>query len=140
MQILSYRLDAFIPFEKDSIEKFLVLCEEAINNMTSDEKIIFKLKSATHELLTNSLEHGYNKNAGKVSFYMERKDSSILLEMADEGSGLDISSLSLENRNLDLNTIKGRGWGLLIIKKLSDNMEISQNSPNGTRISVSITV
>lgn len=140
MQILSYRLDAFIPFEKDSIEKFLVLCEEAINNMTSDEKIIFKLKSATHELLTNSLEHGYNKNAGKVSFYMERKDSTILLEMADEGSGLDISSLSLENRNLDLNTIKGRGWGLLIIKKLSDNMEISQNSPNGTRISVSITV
>jgi len=51
MQILSCKLNAHIPFDKDSIEKFLSSCEEVINNMTSDEKTVFKLKSATHELL-----------------------------------------------------------------------------------------
>ncbi len=61
MQILSYKLNAHIPFDKDSIEMFLSSCEEVINNMASDEKTVFKLKSATHELLINSLEHGYKK-------------------------------------------------------------------------------
>lgn len=138
MQILSYKLDAFIPFEKDSIETFLCLCEEVINNMTLDEKVIFKLKSATHELLINSLEHGYKKRAGKVFFSMEKRDNSILLEIADEGSGLKTSSIDFDKRNSDLSTLKCRGWGLLIIKKLSDDMHITHNLPQGTKVSVSI--
>jgi len=43
MQILSCKLNAHIPFDKDSIEKFLSSCEEVINNMTSDEKTIVYL-------------------------------------------------------------------------------------------------
>ncbi|NLD48938.1 MAG: ATP-binding protein, partial [Clostridiaceae bacterium] len=138
MQILSYKLDAFIPFEKDSIETFLCMCEDVINNMTVDEKVVFKLKSATHELLINSLEHGYNKNAGKVSFYMEKRASSIVLEISDEGSGLNVPSISFNKQNSDLSTLRDRGWGLLIIKKLSDDMKITHNSPKGTKVSVSI--
>ncbi|MDQ2085685.1 ATP-binding protein [Herbivorax sp. ANBcel31] len=140
MQILKYTLEAFIPFDKDSIEKFLFLCEETINNLTSDEKIIFKLKSATHELLINSLEHGYGKNSGKVSFSMQKTKHSILLEMTDEGSGLNPSILNLENQCKDLNSIKDRGWGLMILNKLSDNMVIASNKPKGTKISVFISV
>jgi len=49
------------PFRQRQHRKFLSSCEEVINNMTSDEKTVFKLKSATHELLINSLEHGYKK-------------------------------------------------------------------------------
>lgn len=138
MQILSYKLNAYIPFDKDSIEKFLFVCEEVINNMTSDEKTVFKLKSAAHELLINSLEHGYRKSAGKVSFSMEKSENIIKLEMSDEGFGLDTSLLNLEKNNLDLSTVKGRGWGLLIIKKLCDGMEITPNSPNGTKVTVTI--
>lgn len=140
MQILSYRLDAYIPFEKDSIETFLCMCESAINNMTMDERVIFKLKSATHELLINSLEHGYNKNAGKVSFFMEKRNCSIVLEMSDEGTGLNPASIDYQKQNLDLGTLKSRGWGLLIIKKLSDDMKITNNSPSGTKVSVSICI
>ncbi|WP_010248094.1 ATP-binding protein [Acetivibrio cellulolyticus] len=140
MQILSYKLDAFIPFDKDSIEDFLVLCEDVICKMTSDEKAIFKLKSATHELLINSLEHGYNRNAGTVSFYMKRHPDKITLEMTDEGSGFDTSLLKSENLGTDLNSIKGRGWGLMIIKRLSDSMEITPNTPKGTKINISISL
>ncbi len=140
MQILSYKLDAFIPFDKDSIENFLILCEDVICKMTSDEKTIFKLKSATHELLINSLEHGYRKDAGNVSFYIKRHLDKIILEMADEGSGFDTSRLSSENLDTDLNSINGRGWGLMIIKRLSDSMEITSNNPKGTKITISISV
>ncbi|NLP15359.1 MAG: ATP-binding protein [Clostridium sp.] len=138
MQILSYKLNAYIPFDKDSIEKFLFVCEDVINNMTSDEKTIFKLKSATHELLINSLEHGYGKSAGEVCFSMSRKENMIQLEMSDEGTGFDASVLNLDEQNMNQDTLKGRGWGLLIIKKLCDSIQISPNTPRGTKVTVSI--
>ena len=138
MQILSYKLDAFIPYESDSIENFLVLCEDAICKMISDEQAMFKLKSATHELLINSLEHGYKKDGGNVSFSLIRHSDSITLEMSDEGSGFDTSLLNLENLGSDLTSIQRRGWGLMIIKRLSDSMEITPNTPRGTRIIISV--
>jgi stage II sporulation protein AB (anti-sigma F factor) len=138
MQILSYKLDAFIPFENDSIENFLILCEDAICRMISDEQAMFKLKSATHELLINSLEHGYKRDGGNVSFSLIRDSDKITLEMADEGSGFDTSLLNLENLGKDLSSIKRRGWGLMIIKKLSDSMKITPNTPRGTRIIISV--
>lgn len=138
MQIISYKLNAYIPFDKDSIEKFLFVCEDVINNMTSDEKTIFKLKSATHELLINSLEHGYGKSAGEVCFSMSRKENMIQLEMSDEGTGFDASVLNLDEQNMNQDTLKGRGWGLLIIKKLCDSIQISPNTPRGTKVTVSI--
>lgn len=140
MQILSYKLDAFIPYDKDSIEDFLILCEDVICKMTSDDKTIFKLKSATHELLINSLEHGYNKDAGNVSFFIKKQLDRIVLEMCDEGSGFDTSQLKANNQGNDLNSINGRGWGLMIIKRLSDSMEITSNNPKGTKITISISV
>lgn len=138
MQILSYKLDAFIPYESSSIEDFLVTCEDAISKMISDEQATFKLKSATHELLINALEHGYKKDGGNVSFSLVRHSDSITLEMSDEGTGIDTSQLNLENLGNDLTTIKRRGWGLLIIKRLSDSMEITPNTPRGTRIIISV--
>lgn len=138
MQIIKYKLEAYIPFENDSIEKFLFLCEETINNLTSDKEIIFKLKSAAHELLINSLEHGYGKNSGKVSFLMEKTEHSIILEMADEGSGLNPSALDLEKQYADLESTSDRGWGLMILKKLADKMVITPNKPKGTKVSISI--
>lgn len=138
MQILKYKLEAYVPFDNDSIEKFLFLCEETINNLTSDKEIIFKLKSATHELLINSLEHGYGKTSGKVSFLMEKTDNSITLEMTDEGSGLNPLFLDFEKQCSDLDSTSDRGWGLMILKKLSDNMVITPNKPKGTKVSISI--
>jgi anti-sigma regulatory factor (Ser/Thr protein kinase) len=138
MQIISYKLNAYIPFDKDSIEKFLFVCEDVINNMTSDEKTVFKLKSATHELLINSLEHGYKKSAGEVCFSMIRKGNVIQLEMSDEGTGFDASILDIEEQNMNPDTLRDRGWGLLIIKKLCDSIQISPNIPRGTKVTVSI--
>ncbi len=140
MQILSYKLDAFVPFKNDSIESFLVLCEDVISKMISDEKTNFKLKSAIHELLINSLEHGYKKNGGKVSFFVERNEDMITLEIADEGTGFDPSLLNYENLDTDMESINRRGWGLMIIKRLSDIMKITPNSPKGTKITVSISL
>lgn len=138
MQILNYNLEAFIPYDEDNIEKFLTICEDAIDNITNDEKPKFKLKSAIHELLVNSLEHGYKKNPGKVSLSIKRTEDSILFELCDEGNGVDLETLNLNRRVSDMNSMSSRGWGLTLVNNFSTNLKIVPNNPKGTKITLTI--
>ncbi len=138
MQILNYNLEAYIPYDEENIEKFLMLCEEAINNITNDEKPKYKLKSAVHELLVNSLEHGYKKNPGKVSLSIKKVDNSIFFEISDEGNGLDFSSIDLNREVSDIENATCRGWGLTLVNVFSDSLKIAPNQPKGTKVSLVI--
>ncbi len=140
MQILNYNVEAYIPYDEENIEKFLALCEDAINNITDDEKSKFKLKSAIHELLINSLEHGYKKKPGKVSISIKKINNSIFFELSDEGKGLDFSSVNLKRQVSDMESITSRGWGLTLVNAFSDNLKIVPNKPRGTKISLTISL
>ena len=108
------------------------------DNIATSEETRFKLKSAIHELLINALEHGYKKSSGKVSLSISKEDKNIFLEVSDEGSGLDLSRINLNRKELNIDVVSGRGWGLLITNKLCDNMKIISNIPNGTTVSLKI--
>jgi anti-sigma regulatory factor (Ser/Thr protein kinase) len=138
MQILNYNLEANIPYDEENIEKFLILCEEAIDNITKEEKPKYKLKSAVHELLQNSLEHGYGKNPGKVSISMKKLKNSIYFELIDEGSGLDCSTIELKREVSDLESATSRGWGLTLVSAFSKDLKIVPNEPRGTKVSLYI--
>jgi serine/threonine-protein kinase RsbW len=140
MQILDFRIEAFVLFDAVSIEKVTVLCEEAIIGITSNEKARFNLKSAINELLVNSLEHGYNKQSGKVCINIRRDAGSVFIEICDEGSGIDLDKINLNRNITELDTVTERGWGLAIINKLSLNMKVSRNYPKGTIISLNIPI
>jgi serine/threonine-protein kinase RsbW len=138
MQILNYKLEAFISYKVDSIEKLFTACEQAIEYITDDEKVRFKLKSALHELITNSMEHGYNKDSGKISVSLKREKESIIFEIADEGDGFDISTMKSDRALEDLDMTTARGWGLIITQNLLENMSITPNTPKGTKITIVI--
>lgn len=140
MLITNFKLEAYLASEQESIEEFLSLCEEAVQYITTNDQIQFKLKSALHELLTNALEHGYNSHSGKVSVSMSRDENSITFEVSDEGEGLDPSSIDINKTLNNIDEASSRGWGLLITNKLSRTMSILPNSPKGTRISITIPV
>jgi len=138
MQILNYNLEAYIPYDEDNIERFLTLCEEAIENITDSDAPRYRLKSAIHELLINSLEHGYKKSPGKVSLSLKRTEDSILFELCDEGNGVNINELNLNREVSDFNSMSSRGWGLSLIYKYSSSFQITPNTPKGTKISLTI--
>jgi serine/threonine-protein kinase RsbW len=138
MQILNYKIEAYVQFNEASIEELLTLCEEVADNIAAGEETRFKLKSAIHELLINALEHGYKKSSGKVSLSISKEDKNIFLEVSDEGSGLDLSMINLNRKELNIDVVSGRGWGLLITNKLCDSMKIIPNVPNGTTVSLRI--
>lgn len=136
MQVIKLDVEAFLSFNENDIESFLILCESIINNIANDTDTKYKLKSAIHELIVNSLEHGYNKESGNISISLKTLDDSIIFEISDNGHGLDISSIDLNKTVSDLDSLSSRGWGLAITNKLSDSMEITKNGVNGTKISL----
>lgn len=140
MQILSYRLEAFVAYDESSIEALFELCEQAMGYITTDEKAQFTLKSAIHELVVNSLEHGYKRSPGKISVSIKKESNHILLEIVDEGTGITPSSLSLNRQLKDIESAPQRGWGLYITDKLSENIKIIPNTPKGTIISVVVSI
>ncbi len=76
--------------------------------------------------------------APNVSFFIEKQEHTIQLEISDQGMGFDTSALNIEKDNTSLSTIKGRGWGLYILKKLCDNIQITSDPLKGTKVTVSI--
>ena len=138
MQILSYKLEAIVGFNEESIEQFLTLCEDIIYKMTADERVRYKVKSAVHELVINSLEHGYKMKSGKISFSIRKAGDSLIIEFCDEGHGLDSSCINLGREIFDIESAPSRGWGLAITNKLFNKMEITPNKPSGTKISITI--
>jgi anti-sigma regulatory factor (Ser/Thr protein kinase) len=136
MQVINLDVEAFLSFNENDIESFIILCEGIVENITKDSETKYRLKSAIHELIVNSLEHGYNKSAGSVSISLKKSKDFIIFEISDKGDGVDLSSIDLNKTVSDLENLSSRGWGLAITNKLSDDMKITKNGPTGTKISL----
>lgn len=140
MVITNCILETNINFEAQKLDSFLLLCEQAICNITNNKDFIFKLKSATHELIINALEHGYSKTSGYVKFHLYCKDNSIFLEVEDHGKGINIENLSLQKNSQEIDDLTIRGWGLMILNSIFDTFNITKLSPLGTNITLSISM
>lgn len=138
MQIVNYLIEAYLTFDNDSIENYLKICEDMIDNITDDAEVLFKLKSAVHELVVNSIEHGYEKTSGKVSFSLKRNSNLIELEIKDEGKGIPKSKVNFDFLPDSVEELEARGWGLLILNKLFETIKFSENKPSGTVINMSL--
>lgn len=136
MQAIDFHIGANLHFNEEEIDKFIEHCEEVISNATRNKNTAFKLKIALHELVVNCVEHGYQKSSGKVDFFLKKSDNKLFLDVCDNGKGFNYKEFDFEKRSTSLEDISARGWGLLIINRLVEKMDIISNEPNGTRVSI----
>jgi anti-sigma regulatory factor (Ser/Thr protein kinase) len=137
MQVCDYHLETKISFDENQIDQFITQCEDLVTQATSDKTIAFKLKMSIHELVANCIEHAYQRQSGVVHFNLSQKESSMVLEVIDFGKGFDYELLATEkNLNTPIEEVELRGWGLLIIRRLVDNLEFIPNQPQGTIVRV----
>lgn len=140
MQVLDCQLAIDLKYCAYEIDRFIANCEDVINNLVENKNSAFKLKVAVHELVVNCVEHGYQKSSGYVDFSIEKnQDDVICMTVADHGQGFDFSTFNFDRKTNSLDDIQPRGWGLLMIKRLADKLEIKKNQPNGTIVSVYVT-
>ena len=138
MQVLDYHIEADLHYSELEIDTFISHCEEIINNATQNKNTAFKLKIALHELVVNSVEHGYQKTFGRVDFSLKKNEGNLVLEVSDHGKGFDFKSVDFDKKSTSLEEINARGWGLLIINRLVEKMDITENCPSGTKVSIRV--
>jgi serine/threonine-protein kinase RsbW len=96
------------------------------------EEKIGEARIIVTEAIINALEHSGEKQPSvRVEFTMTTGDLSIFVR--DYGKGFEPSSIEVPNIKAKLDSKNKRGWGLNIMKSLSDDFHIESNK-NGTKI------
>jgi serine/threonine-protein kinase RsbW len=100
------------------------------------EHRINDLKTAVGEAFTNAVEHGGRTIfSSGVTLRAGCVGSDLTIEIADCGSGFDPRRIPEPDLAEKMNQEKpGRGWGLYLIKRLVDRVEVQNRFPVGTRL------
>jgi anti-sigma regulatory factor (Ser/Thr protein kinase) len=99
----------------------------------ADEKI-GEAKVLVTEAIINALEHAGEENPTvRVEFTMTKQELTILVR--DYGKGFEPSSIEEPNITDPLASKNKRGWGLKLMKALSDDFSITSGK-RGTKITI----
>ena len=99
----------------------------------ADEKI-GEAKVLVTEAIINALEHSGEENPSvEVEFTMTKQE--LILLVKDYGEGFEPSSVKDPEIRGKMGTKDKRGWGLKLMKTMSDDFRIESNA-NGTKITI----
>ena len=98
------------------------------------EEKIGEARIIVTEAIINAFEHGGDKNPiARVEFTMTTKEITIFVR--DYGEGFEPSEVDTPSIEAKLKSDSKRGWGLSLMKSLSDDFRI-ESSRHGTKITI----
>ena len=98
------------------------------------EEKIGEARILVTEAVINALEHSGEKNPSvRVEFTMTTGELSIFVR--DYGKGFEPASVEEPDIKAKLGSKNKRGWGLNLMKSMSDDFHIESNK-NGTKITI----
>ena len=98
------------------------------------EEKIGEARIIVTEAIINAFEHAEAEHAGaEVEYTMTPKE--LVVFVRDYGKGFDPGSVEAPDISKKLTSESKRGWGLHLMKSLSDGFEIQSNG-QGTRITI----
>ena len=98
------------------------------------EEKIGEARILVTEAVINALEHSGEKNPSvRIEFTMTPGDLSIFVR--DYGKGFEPASVAEPDIKTKLGAKNKRGWGLNLMKSMSDDFHIESNK-NGTKITI----
>lgn len=111
--------------------------------MLADAK---EIEIVYNNLVSNAIK--YNKDKGRVDIYVDKKDDSYIIKVADTGLGMteeDVSKLFNEFfrvKTPNTKNISGSGLGLSIVKKITDlyggNVKVESEPDKGSTFTVEL--
>lgn len=103
------------------------------NAMGFDEDDIHKIGMSVRETMVNAVVHGNRYNSRKkVRLKISRAPDRLVVAIADEGEGFDMTSLP--DPLADENLLRHSGRGLLLIQSFMDEFQIRKRKPKGTEV------
>ena len=128
------RLSFKLASTMDSVAEVEATAEKVATAAGIDEDESFRVVMAVREAAVNAVLHGnaYDPNK-KISVSFENTGKSLVITIADEGEGLDPSTLPdpLAPENL----LRGTGRGIFLIRSFLDEVHFRQLHP-GTELTL----
>lgn len=93
------------------------------NNINSD--LIETITICVDEMVSNIIQHNYKNNKSKkIKISVISNEKEVIIDIYDEGRKFNILNHKLfKNAVKDINLLKSKGFGLFLIKKLTDKVE-----------------
>ena len=119
-----------LPVLKD-VELVATQSSEVIaKHMNLSEEKSAEISMALIEACINAFEHSETKTEIFINFIIS--DDSLTIKVIDKGKGFDASSIPLPDIDDKLVSDKKRGWGLMLIKELMDNVDYESDHTGTT--------
>ena len=95
------------------------------------------IKTAVSEAVTNCIIHGYENKQGIVKIVGHLKENEIILEISDQGKGIENIEVAKEPLYTTKPNLERSGMGFTIMESFMDNVEIESIVGLGTKITMS---
>jgi len=117
---------------QDAVVKAERLADKITKKLQMSETVRMDVCIAVTEAVINAIQHGNHMRVDKyVTIRFEINDRTIRITVRDQGEGFDLGAV--ENPLLPENLTKPNGRGLLIVRSLMDDVEVSP-SATGTEV------
>ena len=95
------------------------------------------IKTAVSEAVTNCIIHGYETKQGIVKIVGRLKENEIILEISDNGKGIENIDIAKEPLYTTKPNLERSGMGFTIMESFMDSMEIESIVGLGTKVTIS---
>lgn len=92
------------------------------------------IKTAVSEAVTNSIIHGYNDKPGIIKMHCVLENNEILVEIVDEGAGIDNIAKAMEPLYTTRPELERSGMGFSFMEAFMDNLEVKSEVGKGTTV------
>ncbi len=121
---MNYTYRGSISSDLGLVKKFVENILEKLNEIIDNKDTIFEIRLIINELIINGIFHGNEYVESKmVQIYIELKKDKIIMNVKDEGTGINYDFSSYNPSEL-----KCRGRGLILVKGLSDELILDRNA------------
>ena len=95
------------------------------------------IKTAVSEAVTNCIIHGYENRIGIVKIYAKLKEKEIIIEISDNGKGIENIEIAKEPLYTTKPNLERSGMGFTIMESFMDSVNIESIVGLGTRVTMS---
>lgn len=92
------------------------------------------IKTAVSEAVTNAIIHGYEKQQGMVKISGKIEDSTLYLEISDEGEGISDIPKAMEPLYTSKPELDRSGMGFAFMEAFMDELQVESEPGKGTKI------
>jgi len=114
----------------EDLEEIRERVSEWASSCGLDSDRIYDLMLAVTELVTNSIEHGYNELSGFIEIEMSSIDQQLVIFIRDRASAFNPLTLPEPDLSLPLEKRSYGGLGIFLTRKMVDGIEY-QRLPAG---------